>query len=78
MVGLMPGFRKALDSEMVKWEGYRKVLKKDERWAFDKTMKFFRAQASALGAVPKSNPLEAMFLSVLLEHQRKTKASKGE
>ncbi len=74
MASSVPSFRKALDLEMAKWEGYRGALREDERWAFDRLMDSCKRHASAIGAVPRTNPLEAMFMSVLLGHQRKIEA----
>ena len=74
MVRSVPSFRKALDLEMAKWEGYREALREDERWAFDRMMESCKMHASAIGVVQRTNPLEAMFMSVLLEHQRKIEA----
>jgi hypothetical protein len=67
----VPSFRIALEMEMTKWKGYRKCLRQNEREIFDRMMDNCRIHASASGMATRPNPLEAMFLSVLLEHQRK-------
>ena len=71
----VPSFRMALEMEMEKWEGYRKCLRPDEREIFDRMMDNYRIHASASGMTVRTNPLEAMFMSVLLEHQRKIEAN---
>ena len=70
----VPSFRMALEMEMAKWAGYRKCLRPDEREIFDRMMDACRICATASGIVVSTNPLRAMFVSVLLERRRKMKA----
>lgn len=70
----VPSFRMALETEIAKWKGYRKCLRPDERRIFDRMMDAYRIHASASGIVVSTNPLRAMFVSVLLEHRRKIEA----
>ena len=67
----VPSFRLALERAIKGWEGYRKALRKEEREAFDRMMDACRLHSSASGQATRPEPLEAMFMSILLEHQRK-------
>jgi len=59
-----------LESEIQKWEGFVKALREDDRAAFEELMNTCRRYASAAGAATRSIPLEAMFMSILLSHQK--------
>jgi tellurite resistance protein len=67
----MPTFRAALEDAIKRWDGYRKALRLEEREAFDRMMDACRLHSSASGQATRPEPLEAMFMSILLEHQRK-------
>ena len=67
----VPTFRAALEVAIKRWDGYRKALRRDEREAFDRMMDACRLHSSASGQSTRPEPLEAMFMSILLEHQRK-------
>jgi tellurite resistance protein len=73
----VPTFRAALEDEIRRWDGYRKALRKDEREAFDRMMDACRLHSSASGHVTRPEPLEAMLMSILLEHQRRLEALEG-
>lgn len=64
-------FRAALEDAIKRWDGYRKALRRDEREAFDRMIDSCRLHASAGGHAVRPDPLEAMFMSILLEHQRR-------
>jgi hypothetical protein len=70
----VPTFRAALEEEIKRWEGYRRALRKEEREAFDRMMDACRLHSSASGHAARPEPLEAMFMSILLEHQRRLEA----
>jgi len=67
----VPTFRAALEGAMKKWDGYRRALRMEEREAFDRMIDACRLHASAGGQATRPEPLETMFMSILLEHQRK-------
>jgi hypothetical protein len=73
----VPTFRAALEEEIKRWEGYRRALRKEEREAFDRMMDACRLHSSASGHAARPEPLEAMFMSILLEHQRRLEALEG-
>ena len=67
----VPTFRAALKAEIKRWDGYRRALRLGERDAFDRMLDACRLHASASGQAVRRKPLEAMFMSILLEHQRR-------
>jgi tellurite resistance protein len=67
----VPTFRAALENAIKRWDGYRRALRLEEREAFDRMMDACRLHSSASGQATRPEPLEAMFMSILLEHQRK-------
>ena len=70
----VPSFRIALEAEIAKWDNYRKWLRQDEREIFDRMMDACRLHASSSGTALRPDPIEAMFMSILLEQQRKIEA----
>jgi hypothetical protein len=70
----VPTFRAALEDAIRRWDGYRRALRQGDREAFDRMMDACRLHSSASGQATRPDPLEAMFMSILLEHQRKLEA----
>jgi hypothetical protein len=70
----VPTFRAALEDAIGRWDGYRRALRQDERKAFDRMMDACRLHSSASGQAARPDPMEAMFMSILLEHQRRLEA----
>jgi len=66
----VPSFRQALDSEIARWEGFRKALRGGDVEAFDKMMNACRAYASAGGMATRTVLSEAMFMCILLNQQK--------
>jgi hypothetical protein len=67
----VPNFRMTLEAEIARWDRYRKSLRQDEREAFDRMMDACRLHASASGQAVRPEPIEAMLVSIMLEHQRR-------
>jgi hypothetical protein len=74
----VPTFRAALEDAIKRWDGYRRALRQRDREAFDRMMDACRLHSSASGQALRPEPLEAMFMSILLEHQRKLEALEAE
>jgi hypothetical protein len=70
----VPTFRAALEDAIKKWDGYRNALRREDRELFDRMMDACRLHSSACGQAIRPDPLEAMFMSILLEHQRRLEA----
>ena len=63
-------YRMILEKEIEKWEGFMRALRADDRIAFEELMNACRRYASAAGAATRSILMEAMFMSILLSHQK--------
>jgi len=74
----VPTFRAALEDAIKKWDGYRRALRQRDQEAFDRMMDACRLHSSASGQATRPEPLDAMFMSILLEHQRKLEALEAE
>ena len=66
----VPSYRQALESEIERWKGFRKGLRRKDAEAFDRMMNACRLFASAGSMATRPVLLEAMFMSILL-HQEK-------
>lgn len=66
----IPSYRRALEAEIKRWEGFRKALRRKDVEAFDNMMKTCRIYASAEGMATRPFLAEAMFLSILLGQQK--------
>jgi hypothetical protein len=66
-----------LEREIKRWEGFMKALRKDDRKAFEELMNECRRYASAAGAATRPIITEAMFMSILLSHQKTFKEVKS-
>lgn len=64
-----PTFRHLLDRLEHEWRDYRRGLTLDEQAAFDALFQRARAHASASSNVARADPMESVFLSMLLEHE---------
>jgi hypothetical protein len=65
----VPSYRQALETEINRWEAFRKALRGKEIEAFDKMMNACSMHASAAGMATRTILSEAMFMSILLSLQ---------
>jgi len=63
-------YRQALETEINRWEGFRKALRGKDVEAFDKMMNTCRTYASAGGSATRPILTEAMFMCILLNQQK--------
>jgi hypothetical protein len=63
-------YRQALETEISRWEAFRKALLGRDVEAFDKMMNACRMHASAAGMSTRAILSEAMFISILLSQQK--------
>jgi len=66
----IPSYRMILESEIKKWEGFLKALRIGDKAAFEELMNECRRYASAAGAATRPIVTEAMFMAILLSHQK--------
>lgn len=65
----VPSYRQALETEIARWEGFRKALRGKEVEAFNEMMNACRTHASAGSMATRPILAEAMFMSILLSQQ---------
>lgn len=65
----IPTFRRMLDRLEAEWEDYADVLRKDEREAWEALWNQARRHAAASTNQAPLEPLDAVLMSLLLEHE---------
>lgn len=63
-------YRIALDRELLKWSGFARALRREDRKAFDQLMDACRNYASAGSNATRPIIFEPMILSILLHQQK--------
>lgn len=63
-------FNQVLEQEFASWAKFRRALRKEDQEAFDALFGAAKYHAAAASYASRLNPLEAIFLSILLEHQK--------
>lgn len=66
----VPSYRRALEAEISRWEGFKRALRGRDVEAFEALMRACREYASAGGNASRPILLEAMFMCILLSLQR--------
>ena len=66
----VPSYRHALESEINRWEPFRRALRDKDSEAFTNMMNACRMHASAAGMETRPILSEAMFMSILLNQQK--------
>ena len=69
----VPSYRIILEREIAKWRGFFEALRRDDRAVFEELMNHCRCHASAAGAATRPIVAEAMFMSILLSHEKALK-----
>jgi hypothetical protein len=63
-------FNQVLEQEFARWAKFRRALRKEDQEAFDALFGAAKYHVAAASYASRLNPLEAIFLSVLIEHQK--------
>jgi hypothetical protein len=66
----IPSFRMLLEGVIEELSAFRRALRGEDRNAFDSLMNKARQHASSCTVAPLLDPMEAMFLSILVEQQK--------
>jgi hypothetical protein len=72
----VPSFRMLLEEIVMELSGFRRALRGEDRFAFDSLMNKARAHASSCTVVPLIEPMDAVFLSILVEQEKEINALK--
>ncbi len=63
-------FNQVLEQEFASWAKFRRALREEDQEAFDALFGAAKYHVAAAGYASRLNPLESIFLSILLEHQK--------
>jgi len=66
----VPTYRNILENLVPEWQEFRRALRKEDREAFDRLMEKARMHASAASYEARVDPVESMFMSILLEQEK--------
>jgi hypothetical protein len=66
----VPSFRMLLESIIGELSDFRRALRGEDRAAFDSLMNKARIHASSCTVVPTLDPMDAVFLSILVEQEK--------
>ena len=74
----VPSFRMKLESEIAKWKPFMKALPSErEKEAFEELMNHCRRHTMAAGASVRPIVSDAMFMSILLAHEKELREIKA-
>lgn len=63
-------FNQVLEQEFAGWAKFRRALRKEDQEAFDALFGAAKYHVAAASYATRLNPLEAILLSILIEHQK--------
>jgi hypothetical protein len=66
----VPSFRNLLEEIIVELSVFRRALRGEDKTAFDSLMNKARKHASSSTVAPTLDPMDAVFLSILIEQQK--------
>ncbi|MFZ2411079.1 MAG: hypothetical protein WAW23_05885 [Candidatus Methanoperedens sp.] len=66
----VPSFRILLEEIIAELSVFRRALRGEDKAAFDSLMNKARKHASSCTVAPTLDPMDAMFLSILIEQQK--------
>lgn len=66
----VPSFRILLEEIIVELSVFRRALRGEDKAAFDSLMNKARKHASSCTVTPTLDPMDAVFLSILIEQQK--------
>lgn len=67
----VPSYRMRIDIEIANWKRFRDALRKPERDMFENMLLRSKLYASAASSALRPVVLEAMFMSILLDHHKR-------
>ncbi len=70
----VPSFRMLLEGIVEELSAFRRALRGEDRDAFDSIMNMARQHASSCTVAPLLDPMDAVFLSILIEQQKEIRA----
>jgi hypothetical protein len=73
----VPTYRMTLESIVAEWGEFRRALRREDRELFDSVMNKARAHASAASFTASADPVDTLFLSILIEQEREIRRLRG-
>ncbi len=74
----VPSFRMWLEEIISELSVFRRALRGEDKAAFDSLMNKARNHASSCTVAPTLDPMDAVFLSILIEQQKEIKSLREE
>ena len=69
-------YRSMMNDVIARWEKFARAIRKEDRDAFEEIIVLAKEHADASGYMASTDPLEGMFLSILLGQQKKVRELK--
>lgn len=66
----VPTYRTVLENLVEEWQGFRRALRREDQEAFDRLMEKARMHASAASYAARTDPMESLIISILLEQEK--------
>jgi hypothetical protein len=67
----LPTFRQLIDDAIARWSKFRRALRRDDQEYFDRLFRRVRSYTQAATYQASDNPMEAILLSIALDHEKR-------
>jgi hypothetical protein len=70
----VPTFRQLVDDAIARWSKFRRALRREDQEYFDRLFRRVRSYTQAATYQASDNPMEAILLSIALDHEKRLDA----
>ena len=70
----VPTFRQLIDEAIARWSKFRRALRREDQEYFDRLFRRVRSYTQAATYQASDNPMEAILLSIALDHEKRLDA----
>jgi hypothetical protein len=70
----VPTFRQLIDDAIARWAKFRRALRREDQKYFDRLFRRVRSYTQAATYQASDNPMEAILLSIALDHEKRLDA----
>jgi hypothetical protein len=70
----VPTFRQLIDDAIARWSKFRRALRREDQKYFDRLFRRVRSYTQAATYQASDNPMEAILLSIALDHEKRLDA----
>jgi hypothetical protein len=67
----LPTFRQLIDDAIARWSKFRRALRREDQEYFDRLFRRVRSYTQAATYQASDNPMEAILLSIALDHEKR-------